>query len=220
MALTYTQLKTAVEDYVENTFSSADFATMTRVVEQIIYNFCQPPALRKATTASTVIGTATINLPADFLFPYSVAVVLPTGAYSYLLDKDVAFMRESYPNPSTTGTPAYYALKGPASGAPLIQQLLLAPTPSAVLTLAVDYGAYPESITTAALGTSWLGENFESALLNGVLLEAARFMKQEPDIIQLYQKQFQESLLLIKMLADGKDRQDTYRKQQATVKVR
>jgi hypothetical protein len=220
MALTYTQLKAAVEAYVENTFSATDFATMTRLAEQTIYNFCQPPTLRKATTVSTVIGTSVVNLPADFLYPYELAVVSAGGNYAYLLDKDLSFIRESYPNPVTTGTPAYYALKGPASGIPLVQQIVLAPTPSAVLTLSIDYAAYPESITVASAGTSWLGNNFESVLLNGVLVEAVRFMKQEPDIVALHEKQFKESMLLMKMLADGKTRQDTYREQQVRTKVR
>jgi hypothetical protein len=220
VALTYTQLQTAVQDAVENTFSATDFATMTRLAEQKIFNITQLPSLRKTdTTITLAIGVDTINAPADFLYPFSLAVVLANGSWSYLLNKDVNFIRESYPNPSSTGTPAHYALVGATTAAPLVQQILVGPTPSAALTLNLNYAAYPESITTAASGTSWLGQNFESVLFNGVMVEAARWMKQEQDIMAMMDKEFQQSLALIKQLGDGKDRQDTYRSGQARVGV-
>ncbi len=218
MALSYTQLKAAVEDYTENTFSATDFATMTRLAEQKIYNATQAPITRKNSVIPLVIGTSTVNLPADFLSAFSVAVVLTTGDWEYLLNKDVNFLRSAYPDPTDTGTPRYYALYG-TQGNPLVQTLQLAPTPGATLNLQVAYNAYPESITTSLSGTSWLGDNFESVLFNGVMVEAARFMKQEPDIVAMYEKQFQESLLLVKMLFDGKNRQDGYRNGQPKMQV-
>lgn len=218
MAMTYTQLQTAVEDYTENTFSATDFATMTRLAEQKIYNVASLPTLRKSTNIVLSIGNPLVNLPADFLASFSYAVVLPTGAYEYLLNKDVNFMQESFPNPATTGTPKYYSLNGAPSN-PLLQTFRLGPTPGAALTSVLNYMAYPESISTAVSGTSWLGENFESVLFNGVMVEAARFMKQEPDIVAMYEKQFQESLSLVKQLSDGKDRTDAYRSGQPRVPV-
>lgn len=218
MAMTYTQLKTAVEDYSENTFSATDFATMTRLAEQKIYNVASLPTLRKSTNITLVIGNPLVSLPADFLASFSYAVVLANGNYEYLLNKDVNFMQESFPNPATTGTPKYYSLNGAPSN-PLVQTFRLGPTPGAALTSVLNYMAYPESISTAVSGTSWLGENFESVLFNGVMVEAARFMKQEPDIVAMYEKQFQESLLLVKQLSDGKDRTDAYRSGQARVPV-
>jgi len=210
VALSYTQLQTAVQDYVENSFSATDFATMVRLAEQKIFNATQAPITRKNSVIPLVIGTSTVSLPTDFLSAFSVAVVLATGDWEYLLNKDVNFLRSAYPDPTDTGTPRYYALYG-TQGNPLVQTLELAPTPGATLNLQVAYNAYPESITTAVSGRSWLGDNYESVLFNAVLVETARFMKQEPDIIAMYDKEFQQSLALVKMLFDGKNRGDGYR---------
>ena len=218
MALTYTQLQTAVQDYTENTFSATDFATMTRLAEQAIYNAVQLPIIRKSSTLTTVISTPTLSLPTDFLSAFSLAVISALGEYSFLLNKDVNFIRESFPNPATTGTPQYYALNG-APTTPLTQTILLGPTPSAALSMDLNYFAYPESITVAASGTSWLGNNYESALFDGVMVEAARFMKQEPDIVAMYDNKFKQSLGLLKQLGDGKDRQDAYRSGQVRIGV-
>ncbi len=218
MAMTYTQLQTAVQDYVENSFSATDFATMVRLAEQKIFNATQAPITRKNSVIPLVIGTSTVSLPTDFLSAFSVAVVLATGDWEYLLNKDVNFLRSAYPDPTDTGTPRYYALYG-TQGNPLVQTLELAPTPGATLNLQVAYNAYPESITTAVSGRSWLGDNYESVLFNAVLVETARFMKQEPDIIAMYDKEFQQSLALVKMLFDGKNRQDSYRSGQPKTQV-
>lgn len=210
MPVTYTQLQTAVEDTTENTFSATDFATLTRLAEQKIYQTVQLPILRKDATLPLTSGVQNVNLPADFLAAYSVAVystLLGGGAREFLLNKDVNFMRESYPNPATTGTPRYYALDGTST--PLIQEILLGPTPGANLSLDLNYFYQPESIVTAT--TTWLGQNFESVLINAVLVEAARFMKAEQDVVQLYISQFNDSILLLKNLGDGKNRMDAYR---------
>ena len=207
MPVTYTQLQTAVEDAVENTFSATDFATMTRLAEQKIYQTVQLPILRKDATLSLTSGVRNVDLPADFLAAYSLALVLASGAYEFLLNKDVNFMRESYPNPTTQGQPKYYALDGTATT--LIQKIILGPTPGANLSLDLNYFYQPESIVTAS--NTWLGNNFESVLINAVLVEAARFMKAEQDIVQLYVSQFNDSILLLKNLGDGKNRMDAYR---------
>lgn len=210
MAVTYTQLQTAVEDTVENTFSATDFATLTRLAEQKIYQTVQLPILRKDATLSLTSGVQNVNLPADFLAAYSVAVystLLGGGAREFLLNKDVNFMRESYPNPATTGTPRYYALDGTSTS--LIQKIILGPTPGSDLSLDLNYFYQPESIVTA--GSTWLGNNFESVLINAVLVEAARFMKAEQDVVQLYISQFNDLILLLKNLGDGKNRMDAYR---------
>lgn len=214
----YAALKAAVEDYTENTFSAVDFATMTVLAEQKIFNATQAPITRKNSVIPLVIGTSTVDLPADFLSAFSVAVVLATGDWEYLLNKDVNFLRSAYPDPTDTGTPRYYALYGTQAN-PLVQTLQVAPTPGAALNLQVAYNAYPESITTAVSGTSWLGDNFESVLFNGVMAEAARFMKQEPDIVAMYDKEFVASLSLFKNLVDGKNRTDGYRGGQPRMQV-
>jgi hypothetical protein len=204
--MNYTQLQTAVQDAVENSFSSSDFATMTKLAEQRIYNSVQLPNLRKTSTLTLVIGTPQLALPADFLAAYSLAVVNGTS-YEFLLNKDVNFIRESYPNPAVTGTPKYYALNG--TDTPLIQRVILGPTPGAALNAELNYFYYPESIVTAT--NTWLGDNFDSVLFNAVMVEAARWMKQEQDIVAMMDKEYQQSLGLLRTLGDGKDRQDAYR---------
>jgi len=213
--LDYAALKVACEDYVENTFSATDFATMTKLAEQRIYNAVQLPNLRKTSTLTLVSGSPLLPLPADFLSAFSLAVVEATGNYVFLLNKDVNFMRESYPNPATTGTPRYYALDGTTT--PLVQKVILGPTPSAALNAELNYFYYPESIVTAS--NTWLGDNFDSVLFNAVLVEAARFMKQEPDIVAETDKQYVQSLTLLKNLGDGKNRQDSYRSGQIRTQV-
>lgn len=207
--MNYSELKTAVEDAVENTFSATDFATMTRLAEQRIYNSVQLPNLRKSTTLTLSIGNPLVAVPADFLSSFSVAVILGTGAYEYLLNKDVNFIRESFPNPATTGTPKYYALYGTQTGTPKIQSLILGPTPSAALSAELAYFYYPESIVTAT--TTWLGDNFDSVLFNAVMVEAARWMKQEQDIVAVMDKEYAQSLGLLKNLGDAKNKTDGYR---------
>lgn len=213
--MNYLELQTAVSDYVENTFSATDFATMTKLAEQRIYNAVQLPNLRKTSTLTLVIGNPQLALPSDFLSAFSLAVVEATGEYVFLLNKDVNFMREAYPNPATTGTPRYYALNGTTT--PLIQRVILGPTPGAALSAELNYFYYPESIVTA--NNTWLGDNFDSVLFNAVLVEAARFMKQEPDIVAETDKQYVQSLTLLKNLGDGKNRQDAFRSGQLRTQV-
>ena len=215
--MNYSELQTAVEDFTENTFSAADFATLTKLAEQKIYNAVQLPALRKNVTGALTAGNKYLAAPVDFLSVFSMAVVSGSGPYSYLLNKDVNFIREAYPNPSTQGTPKYYAIFGPDSSNLTELTFILGPTPSAGLTVELHYFYYPQSIVTA--GTSWLGDNFDSVLLNAVLVEAGRFMKAEADIMAMYGDQFMQSMTLLKNLGDGKMRQDAYRSGQVRTKV-
>jgi hypothetical protein len=215
--MNYTELRTAVQDYCENTFTDVDFATMTKLAEQKIYNSVQLPSLRKNVTGALTATNKYLALPEDFLSVFSLAVVDGTGAYNYLLNKDVNFIREAYPIPTATGTPKYYAVFGPDSATLQELTLILGPTPSADLTAELHYFYYPISIVTA--GTSWLGDNFDSALFNGVMLEAIRFMKGEEDLILLYADAYKQSLTLLKNLGDGKLRQDAYRNGQLRTQV-
>jgi len=220
--MNYTELKTAVEDYTENSFSATDFATMTKLAEQKIYNTVQLPSLRKNVTGSMTSGNKYLQAPSDFLSVFSLAVILADGSYEYLLDKDVNFIRQAYPTPTSTGTPRYYAIFGPRSDNENELTFILGPTPSASLSVELHYYYYPVSIADSVLnpsGTSWLGDNFDSVLFNGVMVEAARYMKEEPDVVQNYEQQFAQSLILLKQLGDGKNRQDAYRNGQVRVKV-
>ena len=207
--MNYTELTTAVEDYTENTFSAEQLALFAQQAEQRIYNSVQFPALRKNVTGSTTTSNKYLACPTDFLAVYSLAVVDTDGAYEYLLNKDVNFIRQAYPTPTDTGLPKYYALFGPRSDNQTELSFLLGPTPDAAYTAELHYFFYPESIVTA--GTTWLGDNFDSVLLYGALVEAYTFMKGEQDMMTLYDAKYKEALALAKRLGDGMERQDAYR---------
>jgi hypothetical protein len=154
----------------------------------------------------------------DFLSVYSLAIYPAAGgSYEYLLDKDVNFIRQAYPNPATTGKPKHYAIFGPRSDDATELTLILGPTPNANYSAELHYFAYPESIVTA--GETWLGENFDSALLNGTMVEAITYMKGEETMVKLYAERYLSSIALLKNLADGKQRTDAYRTGQVRVKV-
>ena len=216
--MNYTQLCADIQDYVENSFSADQLATFTRQAEQRIYNTVQLPDLRKNVVGSMTNGVKYLQAPDDFLAPYSIAVIDALGSYTYLLNKDVNFIRESYPSPTDTGTPKYYAIFGPQSTNEKELSFILGPTPNANYDVELHYFYYPESIVTA--GETWLGDNFDSALLWGTIVEAYHFLKGEPDLIAAYQNRYQESLALLKQLGDAKDRGDAYRDGQVKYPVR
>ena len=217
--MNYTTLSQLIQDYTENSETSfvANIPYFVQQAEQRIFNTIQFPSLRKNVTGTTTANNKYLSCPTDFLAPYSVAVVDGDGAYSYLLNKDVNFIRESYPVPADTGLPAYYAMFGPTTtsgGSPTITtelSFLLGPTPDATYTIELHYFYYPESISTAVSGTSWLGDNFDSVLLYGALIEAYTYMKGETDMVALYDGKYKEALALAKRLGDGLERQDAYR---------
>jgi hypothetical protein len=216
MALTYSQLVTAVQDYCENTFPTTDMNTMIRVAEQNIYNSVQLANLRRNQTGSLTVGNQYLSGPNDFLSVYSLAVIDTDGSYTYLLNKDVNFIREAYPNPSIDiGKPLHYGIFGPTTNSGSITNelsFIVGPVPDVSYAVELHYYYYPTSITDPASGyTTWLGENFESALLNGTLVEAIRFMKGEPDMVKFYQDEYAKSMILLKNLGDGKQRMDAYR---------
>jgi len=215
--MNYAQLRTAVQDYCENTFSDTDFATMTKLAEQKIYNSVQLPSLRKNATGALTSGNSYMTLPTDLLSIFELAVIDGTGAYTYLINKDVNFIREAYPTPTSTGVPKHYAIFGPDNTTLTGTTLLLGPTPSSALSTELHYFFQPTSIVTAT--NTWLGDNFDSVLFNAVMVEAIRFMKGEPDLVTMYFDQYTQSLLLLKSLSDGKLRQDAYRSGQLRAKI-
>lgn len=216
--MNYTELVTAVEDYCENTFPTADMNTFIQIAEENIYNTVQLPSLRKNVTGNLTANNKYLSAPTDLLSVFSLAVIDgTTGDYEYLLNKDVNFIRQAYANPSDTGFPQHYAIFGPTIGDPNELSFIVGPTPDSSYAVELHYYFYPESIVTA--GTTWLGDNFESALFNGTMVEAITYMKGEPDLVNLYRTRYQESLVLLKNLGDGKLRQDAYRDGQVRVKV-
>ena len=199
--MNYTELKTNINDVCEQTFTDDELKLFTQQAEQTIYNTVQIPALRKNQTGTLTLGNEYLTMPTDMLFVYSLAIVNSSN-YVYLLNKDVNFIREAYPNPDTTGTPVHYAVFDQTS-------LVVGPTPDANYSSEIHFGYYPESIVTA--GTTWLGEEFDSALLNGALLEAIRFQKGEADMVALYEKLYTQAVALLNNLGTGLLREDAYR---------
>jgi hypothetical protein len=200
--MNYASLKTNIEDICETSFTDDQLAMFTEQAEQKIYNTVQIPALRKNVTGTLTASNKYLGIPTDFLWSYSLAVIDGSGNYSFLLNKDVNFIREAYPGPTATGLPKHYAYFDDDS-------FILGPTPDSNYSMELHYGYYPESIVTA--GTTWLGDEFDSALLNGALIEAIRFMKGEQDLVNLYETLYVQAIKLLKNLGDGKLREDAYR---------
>ena len=212
MAWTYTTLTQAIKDYTENsetTFAN-NISVFVTTTEQMILRTIQLPDFRKNVTGTLTADVPYLEMPSDFLFPYSLA--LNSSSYDYLIFKDVNFIRELYPVAATTGTPKYYAIFDQST-------FIIGPTPSASSSVELHYFYQPQSITVSADGTSWIGDNADNALLYGSLMQAYIFMKGEPDIIQLYQTQFEAALGQLKMEGDGYNRTDAYRTGQKSIKT-
>ena len=224
--MNYTELSAAIRNYSET--EEPDFITnipvFVQAAEQRIYNSVQLSYLRKNVTSTLTPNNKYLSSPQDFLSVYSIAVVGAGGSYEYLLNKDVNFIRQAYPSPTETGAPKYYAIFGPTttSDDPPVQtnelSFILGPTPSSNYPVELHYFYYPESIVTA--GTTWLGDNFDTALLYGALREAAIFQRQEPDVVANYEQKYNETMTLLKQLGDGKERQDAYRTPQVRYPVK
>jgi len=209
----YSQLSTLIQDYCESTETSfvANIPTFVQLAEERIYNSVQIPAIRKNVTGTMTINFQYFSLPSDWLSTFSLAVIDPTtGEYEYLLNKDVNFIRASYPPPNSYGKPQYYAIWNNSS-------MILGPTPDLAYTAELHYYYYPPSIVTNS--TSWLGDNFETVLLYGSLREAYTYLKGEADMMQYYDQKYQEAVAQLKRLGDGLDRQDAYRSGQVRVPV-
>ena len=241
--MNYATLFKTIQGYLENDFpsfvgadsSGSGTATFTakqqidtfiQQAEQRIYNSVQFPRFRKTqggVTGSYAVSPSTamyLNCPTDFLASYSFIVISSTGSYEFLLNKDVEYIRAAYPNPTTTGIPKYYALFGPTTTGGTVTNdtsFILAPTPDQAYQIQLNYYAYPESIVTAS--TSWLGNNFDSALLYGALVEGYTYMKGEADVIANYMKRYEEAMILAKRLGDGMERRDAYRSGQVRMSV-
>jgi hypothetical protein len=228
--MNYTDLSKLIQAYTENEFpqtvssvtSTEQIDAFIQQAEQRVYNSVQFPSLRKNVTGATSASNKYLSSPSDFLAVYSLAVE-DSGSYEYLLNKDVNFIRAAYPSPTDTGVPKYYALFGPTTTnavPPVITNelsFILGPTPDDAYTVELHYYYYPESIVTAS--TTWLGDNFDSVLLYGALMEAATFMKSDPDTIANYQKRYDDALMMAKRLGDGMERTDAYRSGQVRYPV-
>lgn len=210
----YTELSQAIQDYCENTESSfvANIPTFVQLAEQRIYNSVQVLAERKNSTGLMTQNNPYLSLPSDWLATYSLSIVDPeTNTRAFLLNKDVEYIREAFPDPTAQGVPTHYAQFDKDT-------MIIGPTPNYNYSIELHYFGYPQSIVTA--NTTWLGNNFDNVLLYGSLREAYLYMKGEPDMITNYEQKYQEGLVLLKTLAEGKNRTDTYRVVQNRVPVR
>ena len=205
--MNYTSLKTNIQDICETSFSDDQLALFTQQAEQRIYNTVHIPAMRNVDSSSLTAGNELYTTPDGYLYTYSLAIV-DNDTQTFLLNKDSNFLREAYPVTTTAkrGLPKFYAYHS-TSGNKI--KFMFSPIPDANYTLEHMYAKYPTSIVTA--GGTYLGDNFDSALLNGALVEAIRFQKGEPDVIQNYEKMYLHSITLLKNSVDGKLRQDSYR---------
>jgi hypothetical protein len=226
--MNYAQLFETIKGYTENDFPNQQWTdaagtgtvtltqkeqidTFIQQAEQRVFNSVQLPVERVNVIGNTTSGNKYLNFPPGWLADFSLAVIDPvTQAQTFLLQKDVEFIRECYPNPNAAGTPRHYAIFNNVT-------FILGPTPDDRYDMEMHYYAYPTSIVTA--GTSWLGDNFDTVLLYGSLLEAYTFMKGEQDVIANYTARYNEALMQLKQLGEGKNRQDTYRTLQARIAV-
>lgn len=211
--MNYATLTTLIQQYCESTETSfvANIPTFVQLAEERVYNTVQIPAIRRNQIGTLSIGNKYLTLPSDWLATFSIAAITPgTGAQEFLLDKDVNFIRQSYPNPSDTGMPKYYAIFDKNT-------LILGPTPDAAYQVEMHYYYIPESIVTA--GTTWLGDNYETVLLYGSIREAYTYLKGETDLMQYYEQKYQEAMQQLMRLGDGLNRRDSYRSGQVRVPV-
>jgi len=227
--MNYNELFSQVQAYTENQFpamilangSSVSYTTQINTfiqqAEERIYNTVQIPSLRKNVTGNCTVSNKYLACPNDYLSTYSLAIINTDGTYEYLLNKDVNFIRQAYPDPTSTGLPRYYALFGSRLNDPNELTFILGPTPNASYGAELHYFYYPTSIVTA--GTSWLGDNYSPALLYGSLVEAYQYMKGEPDMMAMYNAKYQEAMQQLNRLGTGLERGDAYRDGQAKIKV-
>lgn len=217
--MNYTELVTAVSNFLENTFSTADMNVFITQAERRIYQTVQFPNLNKTAALAFTPNDRFLNCPADFLAPNTFAVISATGDYSYLLNKNIGFIREAYANPNTTGVPKYYAIAGEQVADAKELRFMVGPTPATALAVELQYFYYPESITTVAGGRTWLGDTFDPVLFYGTLVEAYTHMKGEADLMAVYEKKYQEALVLAKKYGDGTLKTDSYRSSGGRVSV-
>ena len=200
--MNYAELTTNIQDICEQTFTADQLAMFTQQAEQLILTTVDLPAMRKNQTGTTTLNNKYLTMPSNMLYVYSLAVIDANNEYHYLLNKDVSFIREAYPVAATAGLPMHYGIFGDGT-------FILGPTPDAAYASEIHFAIYPTSIVTA--GTTWLGTEFDSALLNGALVQAIRFQKGEPDMVAIYETQYVQAMGLLRNLGAGRLETDTFR---------
>ena len=214
--MTYTELVAEIESYTENSYTVADVNTFITQAENRIFNAVNLPDLRANYTGTISASNKYLNVPADWLATYSLAVINnATNEYTFLLNKDVNFIRQSYPDTDTPfyGKPQYYAVFDDDT-------FILGPTPDINYGAELHYFYYPTSITTAVSGQSWLGDNYSTVLLYGALLEAGVFLMSDAEKMTLIDNRYKEAMVELLGLGDGKNTRDAYRSGQSRIPVR
>ena len=204
--MTYSELKSLIQDYLQNTEATfvADLPTIIKQAETRILKTVKLPVLRKNVTGNLTSGNQYLATPTDFLDNFSLSIT-NSSSQEFLLFKDVNFVREAYPNASTTGVPKHYALFDNTS-------FIVGPTPGSGYTVELHYFYQPDSLTAGSdSGTTWLSTNAENALLYGCLVEAYTYMKGEPDLMATYEKRYDQALARLKTLGEGDNKVDSYR---------
>lgn len=214
--MTYAELVAQIESYTENSYSTVDVNTFITQAENRIFNSANLPDLRKSDTGTISATNKYLNVPDDWLATYSLAVIdNTTNEYTYLLNKDVNFIRQSFPDTDAPfyGKPQYYAVFNDTT-------FILGPTPDTGYGTELHYFYYPTSITTAVSGQSWLGDNYPTALLYGSLLEANVYLMADAEKISIIDKRYQEAMAELMGLGEGKNTRDAYRSGQARIPVK
>ena len=214
--MTYAELVAQIQSYTENEYSTVDVNTFITQAENRIFNSVNLPDLRKNDTGTISLGNKYLGIPTDWLATYSLAVIdNATNEYTYLLNKDVNFIRQSFPDTDTThyGKPQYYAIFDDTT-------FILGPTPDAGYSAEIHYFYYPESITTAASGQSWLGDNYSTALLYGSLLEANTYLMTDAEKMGMLDTRYKEAMVELLGLGEGKNTRDSYRSGQPRIPVK
>lgn len=214
--MTYAELVAQIESYTENSYSTVDVNTFITQAENRIFNSVNLPDLRKNDTGTISLGNKYLNVPDDWLATYSLAVIdNTTNEYTYLLNKDVNFIRQSFPDTDVAhyGKPQYYAVFDDTT-------FILGPTPDAGYGAELHYFYYPTSITTAVSGQSWLGDNYPTALLYGSLLEANVYLMADAEKVGIVDKRYQEAMTELLGLGEGKNTRDAYRSGQPRIPVK
>ena len=214
--MTYAELVAQIESYTENSYATVDVNTFITQAENRIFNSVNLPDLRRNDTGTISLGNKYLNVPDDWLATYSLAVIdNTTNEYTYLLNKDVNFIRQSFPDTDVAhyGKPQYYAVFDDTT-------FILGPTPDAGYGAELHYFYYPTSITTAVSGQSWLGDNYPTALLYGSLLEANTFLMSDAEKMNIVNGRYQEAMVELLGLAEGKNTRDAYRSGQSRIPVK
>lgn len=206
MSYTFTTLKQAIQDFTENSETTFvnNLSIFIENAEERILKAVELDLFRKNVSATTTSSNKYLAVPVDYLASFSLAVTDSNGDSQFLLQKDVNFVQEYWPDPTQTAFPKYYANFD-------VNNFILGPTPDAAYSAELHYFYRPESLTTASSGTTWLSENAPNSMLYGSLVEAYIFMKGEPDIVTLYENRFLESVTRLKNYGEGVENTDAYR---------